>query len=65
MNLQEALLWIEKNCMYNDVRKRLKSRAVGYTMYTEFHNLLKLNKNIIEENNKLKKENSNLRALLK
>ena len=33
ITILEALDWTEKNCMFDDVRKRMRSRAVAYRLY--------------------------------
>jgi hypothetical protein len=35
ITLSEALAWVEKNCMFSDVRKRLMSRSVAYVLARE------------------------------
>jgi hypothetical protein len=47
ITLPEALEWVETNCKFYDVIKRLRSRAVAYKLYVALQRAL-------EENTELK-----------
>jgi uncharacterized small protein (DUF1192 family) len=41
ITIDEAMAWVDKNCFHEDVRKRLKSRAVAWRIGT--HLLIAIN----------------------
>jgi hypothetical protein len=60
ITIDEAMEWVDKNCFHEDVRKRLKSRAVAWRIGT--HLLIAINyvadleKRIVELESELAKK---------
>lgn len=56
ITLEDAVQWTVKNCMMDDVRKRLMSRAVAYVLAAQLKYASELIVDLVAENERLNKE---------